>query len=136
AGKTTATVVDMQSGYIQVSSVYEGYLVQTVRVSELSEIGTAVKEAVQKLDPAKQSAVLSSLVIAGPQIKDPQGIHKLVQQAAPGDVKISLVQPASPATAIWQGGSILSNLSTFDEMMINKDEYDEAGPAIVHRKCT
>eukprot|EP01084_Bolivina_argentea_P226432 382505_1 len=36
----------------------------------------------------------------------------------------------------WIGGSILSSLSTFEEMWITKDEYDEAGPSIVHRKCT
>merc|ERR1712013_762144 len=32
-------------------------------------------------------------------------------------------------------GSILSSLSTFQEMWISKDEYDESGPGIVHRKC-
>eukprot|EP01084_Bolivina_argentea_P032910 60908_1 len=35
----------------------------------------------------------------------------------------------------WIGASIVSNLSTFSEMYISKDEYDEAGPSIVHRKC-
>ncbi|MCB1171867.1 MAG: hypothetical protein KDK25_16080, partial [Leptospiraceae bacterium] len=136
AGKTTATVVDMESGYIQVSSIYEGYLVQTIRVSDISEIGTAAKGVVEKLDPERKAAVLANLVISGPNVKAPEGIQKLVQEVAPKGLTIALVQPPSPATAIWKGGSILSNLSTFDEMMINKDEYDESGPAIVHRKCT
>ena len=35
----------------------------------------------------------------------------------------------------WIGGSILSSLSTFQQMWISKQEYDEAGPSIVHRKC-
>eukprot|EP01083_Nonionella_stella_P192391 711196_1 len=36
----------------------------------------------------------------------------------------------------WIGGSIVSSLSTFNEMWITKDEYDELGVSIVHRKCT
>eukprot|EP01084_Bolivina_argentea_P181488 313445_1 len=35
----------------------------------------------------------------------------------------------------WVGGSILSSLSTFPSMWISKDEYDDSGPGIVHRKC-
>ena len=35
----------------------------------------------------------------------------------------------------WIGGSILASLSTFQSMWISKQEYDEAGPSIVHRKC-
>ena len=43
-------------------------------------------------------------------------------------------QPSAPSVA-WIGGSILSSLSTFQSMWISKAEYDESGPAIVHRKC-
>ena len=39
------------------------------------------------------------------------------------------------ALQVWIGGSILASLSTFKSMWITKDEYDEAGPSIVHRKC-
>ena len=37
--------------------------------------------------------------------------------------------------SVWIGGSILASLSTFQQMWISKQEYDESGPAIVHRKC-
>eukprot|EP01084_Bolivina_argentea_P257555 433962_1 len=36
---------------------------------------------------------------------------------------------------VWIGGSIFSSLSTFEDMWITKDEYDETGPSIVHKKC-
>lgn len=36
--------------------------------------------------------------------------------------------------AVWIGGSILASLSTFQQMWISKQEYDESGPSIVHRK--
>eukprot|EP00485_Elphidium_margaritaceum_P007337 CAMPEP_0202685804 /NCGR_PEP_ID=MMETSP1385-20130828/1651_1 /ASSEMBLY_ACC=CAM_ASM_000861 /TAXON_ID=933848 /ORGANISM="Elphidium margaritaceum" /LENGTH=432 /DNA_ID=CAMNT_0049340257 /DNA_START=43 /DNA_END=1341 /DNA_ORIENTATION=+ len=36
---------------------------------------------------------------------------------------------------IWIGGSILASLSTFEGLVVTKDEYDECGPGLVHRKC-
>lgn len=39
------------------------------------------------------------------------------------------------AVSQWIGGSILSSLSSFQQMWITREEYDEAGPQIVHRKC-
>jgi actin len=50
-------------------------------------------------------------------------------------IKISVVAPPQHKYSAWIGGSILSSLSTFQAMWISKAEYDESGPAIVHRKC-
>ena len=36
--------------------------------------------------------------------------------------------------AAWLGGSILGSLSVMPSMWISKEEYDENGPLIVHRK--
>ncbi|VDN16506.1 unnamed protein product [Dibothriocephalus latus] len=36
---------------------------------------------------------------------------------------------------LWMGGSILAFMSSFHQMWITKQEYDESGPQIVHRKC-
>jgi len=54
---------------------------------------------------------------------------------APSTVKIKVVAPPERKYSVWIGGSILSSLSTFQQMWISKAEYDELGPAIVHRKC-
>jgi actin-related protein len=45
------------------------------------------------------------------------------------------VAPPERKYSVWIGGSILSSLSTFQQMWISKSEYDESGPTIVHRKC-
>ncbi|KAH3745047.1 actin, cytoplasmic 2 [Pelomyxa schiedti] len=54
---------------------------------------------------------------------------------APPTVKIQIVAPPERKISAWLGGSILASLSTFQQMWISKEEYDESGPAIVHRKC-
>ena len=46
-----------------------------------------------------------------------------------------IIAPPERKYSVWIGGSILASLSTFQQMWISKQEYDEAGPSIVHRKC-
>ena len=50
-----------------------------------------------------------------------------------GTVKV--VSPPERGISTWIGGSILASLSTFDSMWITREEFDDAGPMIVHRKC-
>jgi len=37
--------------------------------------------------------------------------------------------------SVWTGGSTLSSLSTFESQWITKQDYEENGAEIVHRKC-
>jgi actin len=63
-------------------------------------------------------------------------MQKEVKALAPDSMTIKIIAPPERKYSVWIGGSILSSLSTFEEMWITKAEYDEAGPSIVHRKCT
>jgi len=49
--------------------------------------------------------------------------------------KVKVVAPGERKFLVWIGGSILSSLSTFQNMWITQQEYEEAGSSIVHRKC-
>merc|ERR1712004_395396 len=62
-------------------------------------------------------------------------MQKEIQALAPPSMKIKIVAPPERKYSVWIGGSILSSLSTFQQMWISKQEYDESGPSIVHRKC-
>jgi actin-related protein len=65
----------------------------------------------------------------------PERVSKEVTNLAPNSMKIKVVAPPERKYSVWIGGSILASLSTFQTMWIRKEEYDEAGPGIVHRKC-
>jgi len=54
---------------------------------------------------------------------------------APGGSEIRIVASPDRKYAVWKGASTLASLSTFAASWISKDEYDEHGAAIVHRKC-
>jgi len=64
-----------------------------------------------------------------------QRLTKELTARAPSAVKIKVIAPAERKYSVWIGGSILSSLSTFQQMWISREEYDESGPSIVHRKC-
>ena len=63
-------------------------------------------------------------------------MQKEIVGMAPESMTIKIISPPERKFSVWIGGSILSSLSTFEDMWITHSEYDENGPAIVHRKCT
>ena len=50
------------------------------------------------------------------------------------DVKV--LAPPERKYSAWIGGSIIASLSTFEQMAITKEEYDECGANIVYKKCS
>ena len=58
-----------------------------------------------------------------------------LKKLAPSNIKVKTIAPAERKYSVWIGGAILASLSSFQEMWIMRDEYDEMGPGIVHRKC-
>merc|ERR1712169_19758 len=77
--------------------------------------------------------VLSGGTTMYPGIAD--RMQKEITCLAPSTIKIKIIAPPERKYSVWIGGSILASLSTFQTMWITKEEYDESGPGIVHRKC-
>ena len=62
-------------------------------------------------------------------------MQKEIIALAPSSMRVRIIAPPERKYSVWIGGSILASLSTFQQMWISKQEYDESGPSIVHRKC-
>ncbi|KAF4045788.1 actin [Phytophthora infestans] len=62
-------------------------------------------------------------------------LTKELTALAPSTMEVKVVALPERKYSVWVSGSILSSLSTFQQMWISKAGYDEAGPSIVHRKC-
>ncbi|KXN66750.1 Actin/actin-like protein [Conidiobolus coronatus NRRL 28638] len=80
-----------------------------------------------------QNIVMSGGTTMYPGIAD--RMQKEITALAPSSMKIKIVAPPERKYSVWIGGSILASLTTFQQLWISKQEYDEAGPSIVHRKC-
>ena len=62
-------------------------------------------------------------------------MQKEITAAAPNNTKVEVIAPPERKYSAWIGGSILASLPTFKSMWITKEEHDESGPSIVHKKC-
>ena len=58
-----------------------------------------------------------------------------LQNLAPSGAEIRVIASADRKYAVWKGGSTLASLSTFASSWVTKEDYDENGAAIIHRKC-
>jgi len=61
-------------------------------------------------------------------------LEKELKALAPTSTKIKIIAHPRRKYFAWIGGSILASLSTFQEMCMTMQEYDEFGPYIVNKK--
>jgi len=95
-------------------------------------------KSILKCDIDIRKDLYQNIVLSGGSTMFPgidERLNKEITNLAPAAVKVKIVAPPERKYSVWIGGSILSSLSTFQDMWITKDEYDESGPGIVHRKC-
>merc|ERR1719379_3272743 len=96
-------------------------------------------ESIMKCDVDIRRDLYTNTVLSGgtTMFKDiDKRMEKEVSALAAKTMKVKIIAPPERKYSVWIGGSILSSLSTFEDMWIKKEEYDESGPSIVHRKCT
>jgi len=94
--------------------------------------------SIMKCDVDVRKDLYGNIVMSGgttmyPGISD--RMQKEITALAPSSMKVKIIAPPERKYSVWIGGSILSSLSTFQTMWITKEEYEESGPGIVHRKC-
>jgi actin-related protein len=98
-----------------------------------------VRSSIARCGVDYQQHLYSNIVLSGGSTMFPgiaERMTKEMRALAPASIEeIEVVAPPERKYSAWIGGSILSSLSTFQGMWISKAEYDESGPAIVHRMC-
>merc|ERR1712034_119300 len=95
-------------------------------------------DSIMRCDVDIRKDLYSNIVISGGSTMFEHidnGLKSEIEKMAPPTMKIKIVAPPERKYSVWIGGSILASLSTFQQMWISKQEYDESGPSIVHRKC-
>jgi len=105
---------------------------------EASGIHDTSFQSIMKCDVDIRKDLYSNVVLSGGTTMFTgigERMTKELTSLAPSTMKIKVVAPPERKYSVWIGGSILSSLSTFQQMWISKSEYDESGPTIVHRKC-
>jgi actin-related protein len=105
---------------------------------EAAGVHETTYNTIMKCDVDIRKDLYGNIVLSGgstmyPGIQD--RLTKEMTALAPPTMKIKVVAPPERKYSVWIGGSILSSLATFQSMWITKEEFEDAGPGIVHRKC-
>ena len=95
-------------------------------------------KSIMKCDIDLRKSMYENIVLSGgstlfPGIQD--RLTKEMVALAPPTMKIKVVAAPERKYSVWIGGSILASLNTFQSMWITREEFEDAGPSIVHRKC-
>ncbi|XP_062607055.1 actin-3-like [Saccostrea cucullata] len=103
-----------------------------------SGIHEITNNSILKCDVDIRKDLYANTVLSGgstmyPGIAD--RMQKEITALAPSTMKVKIIAPQERKYSVWMGGSILASYSTFQEMWISRQEYDEFGLSIVHRKC-
>ncbi|KAG3290482.1 ACTG1-like [Ictidomys tridecemlineatus] len=137
-----ALVIDNGSGTAVFPSIMGRPRHQGVMPSFLGMESSGIREttfnSIMKCEVDIRKDLHANTVLSGgsttyPGIAD--GMQKEITALAPSTMKIKIIAPPERKNSVWIGGSILASLSTFQQMWISKQECDESGPSIVHRKC-
>jgi len=47
---------------------------------------------------------------------------------------VHVIAPPDRKYSVWNGGSLMASMSSFQQMWISKQEYDDSGASVIHNK--
>ncbi|XP_072041853.1 actin, cytoplasmic-like [Amphiura filiformis] len=104
---------------------------------EAPGIHQMAQSSILKCDPDLLRYMYGNVLLSGgstmfPGITD--RMQRELQSMAP-PMTVKIIAPSERKYSVWLGGSILASLSTFKDMWITHEDYNEYGPLIVHQRC-
>lgn len=105
---------------------------------ELHGVHDATFGSIMKCDIDTRNVFYNNVILSGGSTMFPgmaDRMHWELSQLVPPKIKIKLIAPPERKYSVWIGGSILASLSSFQQLWVTKQEYEEYGPEMIHRKC-
>ncbi|XP_069168593.1 actin-1-like [Procambarus clarkii] len=104
---------------------------------ESAGIHETTYNSIMKCDVDIRMDLYYNIVVSGGNTLFPGFADKMQKEMTallPSAPRIKIIAPPHRKHSVWIGGSILASLSGFRNIWISKQEYDEFGPSIVHRR--
>lgn len=109
--------------------------------SEVRNIQEVLFSAVQKCNIDIRNALYSNIVLSGGCTMFPGLAERLKKEVsamlplAHEKTMVNVISQPNRSHLAWKGGSVLASMPNFQNMWILKQQYEECGETIVHRKC-
>jgi actin beta/gamma 1 len=97
-------------------------------------------DSIQKCDIDIRKDLYANVILSGGSTMF-EGLDERLKaeiiKMAPKEMEqvVSILAMPERKYCVWIGGSVISSLSVFKTMWISRQEYDEIGVSVVHRKC-
>ncbi|KAK4051073.1 NuA4 histone acetyltransferase subunit [Microbotryomycetes sp. JL221] len=107
--------------------------------SALQPVQRLFTNSLMQIDPDLHPTLYANVVVTGGATLMQGFVDRLQIElgAAAGNMKLKIHAPSTAAERMhtsWLGGSILASLGTFHQLWIGRDEWEEAGSSIIHRR--
>eukprot|EP00339_Tiarina_fusa_P025125 CAMPEP_0117061032 /NCGR_PEP_ID=MMETSP0472-20121206/42457_1 /TAXON_ID=693140 ORGANISM="Tiarina fusus, Strain LIS" /NCGR_SAMPLE_ID=MMETSP0472 /ASSEMBLY_ACC=CAM_ASM_000603 /LENGTH=164 /DNA_ID=CAMNT_0004779485 /DNA_START=260 /DNA_END=754 /DNA_ORIENTATION=- len=95
-----------------------------------------VCESVARIENNLQKQMYGNIVVSGGTSLLPGFVERLKDGIlAHTNEIVKIIAPKNRNISAWYGASKLCTGASFEECWVSKEEYDEYGPTIVHKKC-
>jgi actin-related protein len=105
---------------------------------ELDGLHTTAYNTIMRCDVDIRTDLYGNIVLAGGStlfLGMAERLTKEMVSLAPPTMKIKVVAPPERKYSAWIGGTQMASMDAFQSRWLTKQEYDEHGPSIVHRRC-
>ncbi|XP_003765229.1 actin, clone 302-like [Sarcophilus harrisii] len=97
-----------------------------------------VLKSVMKSSHHFQKDLLKNLILSGGSTLCP-GLKKRLwmelESLLKGSPNVNITAPSDRLLSVWIGASVITSLSTFEQMWVSRAAYHEIGPAVIQEKC-
>ncbi|XP_057475258.1 actin-like [Actinidia eriantha] len=105
---------------------------------EAAGIHEATYNSIMKCELDIRRELYENIVLSGGSTMFPGLVNRMrkeITALVPSSITVKVVAPPKRKYTVWIGGSIVASLSSFKQLWMAREEYDECGTSIVHRKC-
>ena len=97
-----------------------------------------VVNSIMKCDKDIREELFANIHLSGGNTLFPGMADRMLKELTalpPPEMEAKMIVSEDPQNSAWIGGSILASMPVFQEIWVSMKEYDEDGPAVIHRKC-
>jgi len=101
-------------------------------------IHQATFNSIMKCDIDLRMSLFGNIIMSGGTTMFPGMVDRMYKELinlAPPTVRVKIIAPPERKYSVWVGGSILASLRSFQQNWLAREEYDESGSQIVHKRC-
>lgn len=105
---------------------------------ETTSIHQAIHNVIAKCKPRLQPDLYAQVLLSGGStlfLGFAERLQAELTLLAPANMRVQVEAPPERKFGAWLGGSIFGALNGFQELWVSKQEFQESGAGIIHRKC-